>query len=195
MNTPMNEMCEKCHYRIEAEKKRTPDLAQMLKLAMMVSKMFGQAGGAKTQPPPDTVRHHENGHTHHLPAAFAMDSLVEDKRIRIIKASLPYLDPTYQQLMHFLAKCLELKNIIDPKLYFDRAASKSDGNRSPLGMLAAVKPHLETEEQAAVSVACKALEMIEVFRLMDTITKGPDAADKKEPGKSDKDPPAFENII
>jgi hypothetical protein len=194
MDTPMNEMCEKCHYRITAQKNKAPDMGQMLKLAMMVSKMFAQTGGAKPQTVTDSTHRPERKHSHPGPAVFSMDSLAEDKKIKIIKASLPYLDPTYQQLMHIVAKCLELKNIMNPELYSDKVASKSDNRRSSLGMLTAIKPHLEPGEQAAMNIACKAIEMIEIFRLMDTITSGPNPGGEKDSGVSDIIPPAFESI-
>ena len=186
MDTEMNEMCKNCHYRITAEKNKSPDLGQMLKLAMMVSKMFGQTGqtsDAKPQALPATVDRSPGKNMHHNPAIFQMDTLAEDKTIRIIKASLPHLDPTYSQLMHIIAKVMELKNIMNPDLYFGSSALRTGHSPSPLGMLSAVKPHLDPEGQAALNVAGKALEMVEVFRMMDTIK--PEAK---------KEPPSFKKI-
>jgi len=194
MDTTMNEMCEKCQYKITAEKNKSPDLGQMLKLAMMVSKMFGQMGGPKPQAALDTSDKFHKPHLPHRPSVFTMDSLVEDKRIRIIKASLPYLDPTYQQLMHILAKCLELKNIMNPNLYSNSMASLQVNNQSPLGMLTAIKPHLSSEEQATLGIACKALEMLEIIQVMDKIPLGTHTDQQKEPGDSEHEPPSFENI-
>jgi hypothetical protein len=50
-------------------------------------------------------------------------------------------------------------------------------------MLSAIRPHLEPDEQAAVTIAGKALEMVELFRMMDT-----------ENTDSQKSPPSFEKI-
>ncbi|MGI6704106.1 MAG: hypothetical protein ACOX42_08865 [Clostridia bacterium] len=186
MATEMNEMCKNCHYRITAEKSKPPDLGQMLKLAMMVSNMFGQKGqtnGSKPQALPGTVDREHDRLKPYSPALCPMDALAEDKKIRIIKASLPHLDPTYRQLMHVIAKIMELKNITNPNLYFESSALRASHNPSPLGMLSSIKPHLDPEEQTAISVASKALEMVELFRMMDTIT--PDTK---------KEPPSFEKI-
>lgn len=198
MGTPSNEMCEKCQYRIEAQKTKAPDLGQILKLAMMVSKMFGQQNDSGSSSKPGITQQPIKKNDVGPSSVFTMDSLIEDKKIRIIKASLPYLDPTYQQLMHFLAKCLELKNIIDPDLYFEKTASMSGQNRSPVGMLGAIKPHLEPKEQTATDIACKAFEIVELFRLMDAFKRISDTDEEKEPKESEvskETPPDFENII
>ncbi|HOO11824.1 MAG TPA: hypothetical protein PK684_02605 [Bacillota bacterium] len=182
MESKVNEMCEKCHYRIAAEKNKSLDLGQLLKLAMMVSNMFGQKSENKPQAQPDTAEKKQGTFIPHTPV-FSMDALCENKTIRIIKASLPYLDPTYRQLMHVLAKCMELKNIINPELYFSRTPLTLGHRPSAVGMLSAIRPHLEPDEQAAITIAGKALEMVEIFRMMDT--KNIDAQ---------KSPPSFENI-
>jgi len=182
MDTNINEMCEKCHYRITAEKNKPPDMGQLLKLAMMVSKMFSQAGRAKPQADPDSFEKPHSALVPHRPF-FSMDAIAEDKTIKIIKASLPYLDPACRQVMHILAKCMELKNIMNPEAYSSRASLCAAPRPSALGMLSAVKPHLEPDEQAALTIASKALEMVEVFRMMDS-----------EKPQTTKEPPSFENI-
>ena len=182
MESKINEMCEKCHYRIAAEKNKSLDLGQLLKLAMMASNMIGQKSENKPQPQPDTAENKHRPHFHHMPV-FPMDALGENKMVRIIKASLPYLDPTYRQLMHVLAKCMELKNITNPEVYFSQTPLTVGHRPSPVAMLSAIKPHLEPDEQAAISIAGKALEMVEIFRMMDA--KNTDAP---------KSPPSFEKI-
>ena len=112
-----------------------------------------------------------------------MDALGENKTVRIIKASLPYLDPTYRQLMHVIAKCMELKNIMNPDVYFGRSPLTTGHRPSAVAMLSAIRPHLEPDEQAAITIAGKALEMVELFHMMDT--------KNTEPQKS---PPSFEKI-
>lgn len=195
MDSKINEMCEKCQYKIAAEKNKPPDLGQMLKLAMLVSKMFGQAGEAKPPAAPDITGKSPKPHAaHHRPAVFTMDSLAEDKRIRIIKASLPYLDPTYQQLMHIVAKCLELKNIMNSSMYQSSMASLPVANQSPLGMLSAIRPHLNSQEQATMGIACKALEMLEIMQVMDKIPHGTQAQQQLEHETAEKNPPFFESI-
>ena len=182
MESKVNEMCEKCHYRIAAEKNKSLDMGQLLKLAMMVSNMFAQRNENKPQEQPDTAGNKRGAFIPHR-HVFPMDALGENKTIRIIKASLPYLDPTYRQLMHVIAKCMELKNIIDPDVYFGRTPLTAGHRPSAVAMLSAIRPHLEPDEQAAITIAGKALEMVELFRMMDTkITD------------TQKSPPSFEKI-
>jgi hypothetical protein len=182
MDSKVNEMCEKCHYRIAAEKNKSLDMGQLLKLAMMVSNMFAQRNENKPQEQPDTAENIRGPFIPHRPF-FPMDALGENKTVRIIKASLPYLDPTYRQLMHVLAKCMELKNIMNPDVYFGRTPLTAGHRPSAVAMLSAIRPHLEPDEQAAVTIAGKALEMVELFRMMDT-----------ENTDSQKSPPSFEKI-
>ena len=182
MESKINEMCEKCHYRITAEKNKSLDLGQLLKLAMMVSNLFGQKSENKPQVQPDTAENKQGTFIPHGPV-FPMDALGENKTVRIIKASLPYLDPTYRQLLHVIAKCMELKNIMNPEAYFGRTPLTAGHRPSAVAMLSAIKPHLEPDEQAAITIAGKALEMVELFRMMDTENTVPKNS-----------PPSFEKI-
>lgn len=172
MNTELKEICENCQYKKAAEKNKSPNLGEMLKLAMMVSKMFSQNSSLK-KPVDEAPQQASSVQRVALPVVMSADSFAEDKRIRIIKSALPYLEPGQQQLMHLVAKCMEIRNIISSDLYQAKIRSKTeagtDFGQSSLGMLNAIKPHLNTDEQYTMDIACKALEMVEVMKMMDKI--------------------------
>ncbi|MDI6705796.1 MAG: hypothetical protein QME73_06040 [Bacillota bacterium] len=168
MNTELKEICENCQYKKAAEKNKSPDLGEMLKLAMMISKMFSQNLPSR-KPADEPPQQASSVQRMALPAVVNIDAFAEDKRIRIIKSALPYLEPNQQQLMHLVAKCMEIKNIVSSNLYQTRVSCKTEPGQSSLGMLNAIKPHLDSTEQYIMDIACKALEMVEVMRAMDKI--------------------------
>jgi hypothetical protein len=176
MGNKLNEMCENCQYRKSAEKGKSPDLGEMLKLAMMVSKMFGQ-NSPSGKPVPEAPQQASNVQPANQPAVMNIDSIAEDKRIRIIKSALPFLEPSQQQFMHLLAKCLEIRNIMNSSIYHSRTRSSATPGQSSVGMLKAIRPHLDLGQQYTMDIACKALEMIEVMRSMGRL-KSPEPEDE-----------------
>jgi hypothetical protein len=186
METVQNPMCQNCKYKEMAERNKTPDIGEMLKLAMIVSKMLGQNNAQKqstdaktpSQKPADGFMH---------PVIASMDSLVEDKRIRIIKSSLPFLQPGHQQIMHLVTKLLEIKNIANSSAYMAKTRSIHTVERSPVGMLHSIRPHLEPEEKYTMDIACKALEMINVMSAMSKLKAQPGAPAQLDEGSADRE--------
>lgn len=166
----MNEMCENCKYRISAEKNKSPDLGEMLKLAMMVSKLFNQVTPARQQDTqPKEKREEQKSIAGTGMVVQNVDQLIEDKKIRIIKSALPYLDPELQPVIHLIAKTLEIRNILKSDFYKARAQTLGSLEDRSLGMLNAIKPHLEPDERYKVEIASKALEMIKIMRSLENI--------------------------
>lgn len=202
MEDNIPEMCKNCKYREMAENRKTPDLGEMIKLAMMVSKMFGQ-GTVARQPAPAPAPSPVSASEASIQSVKTQDvtdydSLIQDKRIKIIKASLPFLHPDLQKFMHLASKMFEINNILSSQLYASRVSvvqTTSDPQELSLGMLRAITPHLDAGEKHQVEAACKALEMIGIMRSVEKLRGGkkkPD--DEKEEGTASEEPPELINI-
>ncbi len=177
MEDNMYDICRNCKYREAAEKSRTPDLGEMIKLAMMVSKMFGQGAASRQSPSAAPASAAEtalqSGSSQEI---LDYDSLIQDKRIKIIKASIPFLHPEIQKYVHLTAKFLEITNIVNSPLYTSRIRTSSYHEQPveelSLGMLRAVSPHLDEGERQRIEAACKALEMISIMKSVEKIRSG-----------------------
>lgn len=200
MEDNIPEMCKNCKYREMTEKRKTPDLGEMIKLAMMVSRMFGQGTAARqTAPAPAPVSASEASiQSAKTQDVTDYDSLIQDKKIKIIKASLPFLHPDLQKFMHLAAKMLEINNIISSQLYASRVSmvqTTSAPEELSLGMLRAITPHLDVGEKHQVEAACKALEIIGIMKSVEKLRgsrEKPD--DEKEEGTASEEPPELINI-
>jgi hypothetical protein len=180
MDSVQNPMCQNCKYKEMAEKNKAPDIGEMLKLAMMVSKLIGQ-NNAQRQAAESNTPSQKPAEGFMRPVVASMDSLIEDKTIRIIKSSLPFLQPGHQRIMHLVTKLLEIKNIANTNAYMAKTRSIHTIERSPVGMLHAIKPNLALEERYTMDIACKALEIINVINAMNKLkAQPPDAAKLSE---------------
>jgi len=195
MEDNINEMCKNCKYREMSENRKTPDLGEMIKLAMMVSKMLGQrspAGQSAPTPVPASVPEPSNQSIQTQQIAN-IDSLIEDKKIKIIKSSIPFLQPEHQQMMHLTTKFLEIKNILNSQLYVSRVHTSSAPEERSLGMLRAIMPHLDSDEKNKVEAACKALEMITIMKSMEKIKASKEESDNEENNTILDEPVKFTN--
>lgn len=91
------------------------------------------------------------------------DYLVGDHHLQMLKAALPYVNVPQQKFLSILVKCQELRHTLS--LFHDDGVSalgicslEESAPRSPLDMLAAIKPYGNTQEQDFIEMVCNFLQ-------------------------------------
>ncbi len=157
------------------------EIMQLLKSSQGVQKKDKEAEGenVKTQNAKNEqncIELHKTLEKHEIPEKFFDDSIVTSE-LKSIKASIPYLDPKYQRSIGVFVKLVEIKKLIEmfsEKTIEIQDAQGKDGHFHGdyrLGMLKAIKPHMEGDKKDKVEVLIK---FIEIKNLIDKLKESSD---------------------
>ncbi len=91
------------------------------------------------------------------------DYLTGDHHLQMLKAALPYVNVSEQKFLSILIKCQELSRTLslfenDESAALGICSLDASAPRSPLDMLAAIKPYGNTNEQDFIDLICNFIQ-------------------------------------
>jgi hypothetical protein len=99
------------------------------------------------------------------------DEAFSSPSIKAVKAAMRYVDPKYHQSLGVWIKFMEIQNLIEA--YGKRAAESYAGTGDwRLGMLKAIRPHVNEQKQAILDFMMKSMELKEVMNRIKEMRNG-----------------------
>lgn len=148
------------------------NIFQMLEMAKLFSSLMGN-GNTKASPqeaPPPIVP--QAPPVVYSPSSILFDESIHTPQMKVIKAAIPYMDPSQQKILGIFVKSLELKRVMDVYRTNDNPLSATSVSSNPhwkMDMLNSIRPHCSEEKQCLVDMMTRVMDIGELMKKMNTL--------------------------
>lgn len=151
----------------ENEGKNQNNIFQMLEMAKLFSGLMGNTNDQNQSVHPAPPR---------IPApvispatSILFDESIHTPQMKVVKAAIPYMEPSQQKILGIFIKSLELKKVIDSYKNNENPLSSTDLSTTPhwkVDMLNSIRPHCTEEKQCIVDMMARIMDIGELMKRM-----------------------------
>lgn len=102
----------------------------------------------------------------------ALDALIQNRQLQMMKAALPYINSSSQKTMAFLIKFMELERALslfdNPQTSIQMCSVSDEDEPRPLQMLGVLKEYCNEKEQETIDMLMNYMQMFSAYETLFT---------------------------